>query len=126
MAFEDRIRQARKEAGLTQEKAAANIGVAKSTWAGYEAGSSQPDITKIVKIMDVLGVDANYLWQDYDCTKKAPAVKQELSPNISIEESNSLLVALGYISEGEELSDEDFAFLSSIIGLLDAWFHRKK
>lgn len=126
MAFEDRVKQARKNAGLTQERAAASIGVAKSTWAGYESGSSQPDIAKIVKIMDVLKVDANYLWQDY-ATEKAPAMQRGAVGNgISLEESNSLLVRLGFIKEGEQLSDEDLAFLASVIGLLDAWFSRKQ
>lgn len=125
MAFEDRVKQARKNAGLTQERAAASIGVAKSTWAGYESGSSQPDIAKIVKIMDVLNVDANYLWQDY-VTEKAPALQQGLVWNgISLEESNRLLVGLGLVDEGCQLSDDDLAFLANIFGLLHGWFSRK-
>lgn len=77
MAFEDRLKEARKAAGLTQEQAAEQIGVAKSTWTGYEKGNSQPDINKIVKIMAALNIDANYLWQDYGDTTKAPT-EQEL------------------------------------------------
>lgn len=72
MALEHRIKEARKRAHLTQEQAASLIGVAKSTWSGYENGNSQPDIQKMVRIMDVLNVDANYLWQDYQ--DEAPAL----------------------------------------------------
>ena len=54
MALEDRIKEARKNAGLTQQQAASMIGVAKSTWAGYESGNSTPDIDKLVRIMDTL------------------------------------------------------------------------
>lgn len=49
---------------MTQEQLALQIGVAKSTVAGYEKGSSEPDMEKIEKIMKVLNVDANFLWQD--------------------------------------------------------------
>lgn len=127
MAFEDRLKEARKAAKLTQEQAALKIGVAKSTWAGYESGNSQPDTLKIAKIMDALKVDANFLWQDYFDIEKAPASRQE--PLISMEASNSILDGLikaGIINDGPDLSDEDLAFLTHIVELLDTWFSRKR
>ena len=62
--FRDRLKQARKASGYTQESLAQAIGVKKSTVCGYEAGNSEPDMDKIIKIMSVLNVDANYLYQD--------------------------------------------------------------
>lgn len=44
--------------------------------------------------------------------------------HISLEKSNDLLVALGLIKEGQQLSDDDLAFLTHIVGLLDAWFSK--
>lgn len=44
---------------------------------------------------------------------------------ISMEESNRLLEALGLVEEGQDLSDDDLAFLEHIIGLLDAWFRKR-
>lgn len=64
MAFNSRLREARKNKGLTQKELAEVIGVAKSTVAGYEIGNSEPNAMTIGKIMTALGVDANYLWQD--------------------------------------------------------------
>jgi len=64
MAFRNRIKEARKTRGLTQAQLGERIGVAKSTMAGYEKGTSRPDEEKIIKLMNVLKVDANYLWQD--------------------------------------------------------------
>lgn len=124
MAFEDRIREARKAAKLTQEQAAIRIGVAKSTWAGYESGNSQPDINKVVRIMEALDIDANYLWQDYT-QEEAPAQQELSDTTISLEESTGLLVELGYIREGGILSDADLDFLTHISGLLAAWFSGK-
>jgi hypothetical protein len=33
---------------------------------------------------------------------------------------------MGYIREGEQLSDDDLAFLTHVMGLLDAWFSREE
>ena len=64
MAFKDRLKEARLSRGLTQEQVAKQIGVAKSTFTGYEKGNSEPNMLTISKIMNVLKVDANFLWQD--------------------------------------------------------------
>lgn len=64
MAFKDRIKEARLNNKLTQEQLAEKIGVAKSTLAGYEKGNREPNLETTIKIMTVLGIDANYLWQD--------------------------------------------------------------
>lgn len=64
MAINDRIKEARLNKKMTQEQLAKAIGVAKTTVTGYEKGTSEPSIETIMKIMDALDVDANYLWQD--------------------------------------------------------------
>ena len=64
MAFIDRLKAARLEKKLTQEQLAKEIGVAKPTYNGYEKGNSEPNMLILSKLMKVLGVDANYLFQD--------------------------------------------------------------
>ncbi|MFQ6793806.1 MAG: XRE family transcriptional regulator [Thomasclavelia sp.] len=64
MAFKDRLKSARLARGYTQEQLAKAIGVAKSTFTGYEKGNSEPNMITIKKIMDTLEIDANYLWAD--------------------------------------------------------------
>ena len=64
MAFKDRLKEARLSRGLTQEQIAKQIVVAKSTFTGYEKGNSEPSMLTVSKIMNVLKVDANFLWQD--------------------------------------------------------------
>lgn len=64
MAFKDRLKEARLSKGFTQEQIAEKIGVAKSTFTGYEKGNSEPSMYTISKIMNALKVDANFLWQD--------------------------------------------------------------
>lgn len=64
MAFNDRLKEARNNAGLTQEQLAKKLGLAKSTITGYEKGTSEPNMITVKNLMDILKVDANYLWQD--------------------------------------------------------------
>lgn len=64
MAFNDRLKEARLAKNYTQEYLAELIGVAKSTYTGYEKGNREPNMRTISKIMNVLNIDANFLWQD--------------------------------------------------------------
>lgn len=64
MALTDRMKEARTRKGLTQEKLAREIGVAKSTYTGYEKGNSEPNMLVLSRIMKALDVDANFLFQD--------------------------------------------------------------
>ena len=64
MALYERLKEARINARLTQEQMAERIGVAKSTLSGYENGNREPSVAIIAKVMKVLQVDANYLYQD--------------------------------------------------------------
>ena len=63
MSFASRLKEIRKARGHTQESLGLSIGVAKSTITGYEKGTSHPDENKLLALMSVLQVDANYLWQ---------------------------------------------------------------
>lgn len=63
MSLNDRIKEARLNKGLTQEQLGKLIGVAKTTVAGYEK-NREPDASTIGSIIDVLNVDANFLFQD--------------------------------------------------------------
>ena len=76
------------------------------------------------KLSEGLGVSLERLNGLPEKDKKIPALPHSDAGKISLEESNQLLEALGYVKEGEELSDEDLAFLVHIIGLLDAWFRK--
>lgn len=64
MAFTDRLKEARKNSNYTQSELAALIGVAPSTYTGYELGTSEPDMNKIFNLMKNLNVTADYLFQD--------------------------------------------------------------
>ncbi len=102
-----------------------DINLSKNTMYNYETGYRQPDADTLMALCEIYGI-ANVL--ETFGYKKNPATT-EAAPGegaISLDESNKLLVALGYIKEGEDLSDADLAFLAHLIGLLDAWFDQRR
>lgn len=124
----DRLKEARQKAGMTQKQVAEKVGIATTTLSGYERGASDPDVGTLCKLMDALGTDANFLYQDYNQeeTKTSPAPEGTRDGAILLDRATAALVAMGYIREGEQLSDDDLAFLTHVMGLLDAWFRREE
>lgn len=65
MSIGSRLKEARLRRGLTQEDLARAIGVTKGAIGNYETGVSSPKESVLIKLMSALGIDANYLYQDY-------------------------------------------------------------
>lgn len=126
-----RIADARKAIGMTQRTLAEKLGIAASTLNGYEKGNHKPDSDILIAVSSITGCTIDYLlnrvdgFHDYYGKEKAPASAEAETREISLEETDKLLVALGLIKEGEQLSDDDLAFLEGIITLLNTWFKRK-
>ncbi len=71
-----------------------------------------------------IGMDATM--KELSQKEKAPAPEGAGEKEvILLDETNAVLVEMGYIRKGEQLSDDDLAFLTHIGGLMNAWFSRK-
>lgn len=121
-----------ESANINQVQLAEKLGISKGTVNNWVRGNNSPDVDMVPKICKVLGISILDLYSP----TRFEAQEQKNSPGtakaapgekvISLEQSNQLLVALGLIKEGQELSDDDLAFLAHIIGLLDAWFSKNQ
>lgn len=119
-------------ANINQVQLAEKLGISKGTVNNWARGNNSPDVDMVPKICDVLGISILDLYAptEFEQPDSIPSEKNSPSADkpapgddaISLEESNRLLTALGFIEEGQQLSDNDLAFLSHVIGLLDAWF----
>lgn len=81
MGIGKRIKEARENLGLTQNELAELVGVTGSAITNYEKETSHPKEPIMYKLLDVLKVDANYLFQDVVTVKyefKADYKEQEL------------------------------------------------
>lgn len=126
MEFYEELKAARIKAGLTQQQIADEIGITKSTYCGYETAKRNPDPQRIKQLAKVLHISADTLLDTGIEKEKAPAPAEAETEEVSLEETDRLLVALGLTKEGEQLSDDDLAFVGHIVGLLDAWFRKRK
>lgn len=57
--FQDMIREARLNAGLTQAKLAQKLGKPQSYIAKYETGERRLDVIELLDILDAIGGDAS-------------------------------------------------------------------
>ena len=126
MEFYEELKAARIKAGLTQQQIADEIGITKSTYCGYETAKRNPDPQRIKQLAKVLHISADTLLDTGIGKEKSPAPAEAETEEVSLEETDRLLVALELIKEGEQLSDDDLAFVGHIVGLLDAWFRKRK
>ena len=58
---QNRIRELRKEAGITQEQLSKSLGVNRATLSRYESGEIDPPSSQLQRIADVLHVSVDYL-----------------------------------------------------------------
>lgn len=65
MSIGQRLKDARIAQNITQEELAAAVGVTKGAIGNYETEVSSPKESILIKLMEVLHVDANYIYQDY-------------------------------------------------------------
>lgn len=128
----DRIKELREETGMSARKFAENIGIKYTTYYGYETGTREPGSDTVTKLCNYFGCTADYLLGLSDDPKgrrpkkeNPSALAEAKTKEFTLEETDKLLVALGLIKEGEQLSDDDLAFLEGVITLLNAWFKRK-
>lgn len=126
MGFEI-INTIKKEKGLTNAQIAQMSGITLSTLDKITSGvNTNPKLDTLQAICTVLGCTLND-FVDVPSVKKESPSAAEAAPGedrISMEESNRLLVALGLIEDGQDLSDDDLAFLGNVIALLEAWFRK--
>jgi len=61
MTFPDKVRQIRKESGLTQVALAKGIGVSDRTIKRYEAGTVEPTLSALLTLADFFQISLDYL-----------------------------------------------------------------
>jgi transcriptional regulator with XRE-family HTH domain len=81
ISFSSRLRQAREQAGFTQQDLAEKLGITKSAVGNYENGVSSPKWDVLLRIFDVLQVEPNFLYQDSFSPELSGAV--QLTPRQS-------------------------------------------
>lgn len=61
MEFSERLKDLRKQAGLTQVDVARKLGISQQAYASWERGAKKPTQENLVKIAQILNVSVDYL-----------------------------------------------------------------
>ena len=64
--YETRIKQARKQKGISQKMLALKLGTKQTTVSGWENAGSEPAYEQLVKMADLFGVSTDYLLRRTD------------------------------------------------------------
>lgn len=130
MGIPERLVEVRERNGYTRKRLAEELGKPYATITKYENGEREAGSGYLISIAEKFNVTTDYLLGIEDDqseeTKKSPAPAEAETEEVSLEETDRLLVALGLTKEGEQLSDDDLAFVGHIVGLLDTWFRKRK
>lgn len=59
--YGERLKQARKDLGLTQQQAAGRVGVPQQTWQRYESGKCDLKMSTVFQICKTLDISADWL-----------------------------------------------------------------
>lgn len=121
-----KIKEARQIAKLTQKELAARIGVSAGTLSDYENGNHDPKSDYLSKIADECGVTVDFLLgRESIKTPPSPNKPDQEEPGRSLLSEDAveeILLKMGYIKPGQDLSDADLQFLLGVGQILDAWF----
>ena len=105
MAFKERLKEKRKEAGLSQTELAARVGVTSRTIQNYELGTRKPQNVAVVqKLADVLHTTTDYLLGNADRQILAAYVRGGSKAARDVEE---LVSEISGLFAGGELDEEE-------------------
>ena len=92
MDINEKIKNARVQAHLTQEDAADKLGVSRQTMSNWENGKTYPDIVSVVKMSDLYHVSLDHLLKDEPAEGSAPE-EQKMNDYIEyLEESTNAVI----------------------------------
>ena len=105
MKFGEKIKAARKKAGMSQEEFANEIGVSLRTVTNYETGDRYPKKREMYgKMAEALGVDINYLLTDDEAFLLSAENKYGHSGK---KQAQTLVNEIGALFSGGKLSEDD-------------------
>lgn len=111
-----RLHYLRKQKKLTQKKVSQDLGIARSTYSGYENDTRYPDYDTLIKIADYFNVSVDYLLGRAEATKD--------SKNINKHETIDQIVDT--LADANELNNEDYKYIAEQVDKFVSYIKEKK
>jgi transcriptional regulator with XRE-family HTH domain len=130
--FGDKIREVRERKGLTMREVAERAGLSESLISQIERNKVSPAMDTLLKIVDILEMDLDYLFRDY---KKERAVNlvaagerkrtvtggvvyEQLSHTASTSEEHAIEAYYLEVPPGGKSGDEEFGHIGAELGVI--------
>lgn len=113
MAFGEKLRKIRNEAGITQKELADKIGVKRTTVSGYETEGKEPPYNTLIKIAQTLNCSIDYLLGYAEENNSKDKAQDNFYEKLSKREDLQLLV-----KETEDLNPDSIKRIINIIDLI--------
>lgn len=120
MTFGDKLREARKNKGYTQEQIAHLLGIAKSTYTGYEKGVREPDLFKIKRLVEVLDVDSSWLLGVDDSPSSITAAEYQAIKKYRALDERGKMAVDSTLAREYEISSRSAAVVSDMASTISA------
>lgn len=120
MTFGDKLREARKNKGYTQEQIAGLLGIAKSTYTGYEKGVREPDLFKIKRLVEVLDVDSSWLLGVDDSPSNITAAEYQAIKKYRALDERGKMAVDSTLAREYEISSRNAAVVSDMASTISA------
>ena len=127
--YVETLKRLKKQSKMTTAEIAEKSGIPEPTLEKLFAGKTKrPTLQTVTKLAHLFRCTLDDLQNaNFEGQKEIPSAPAATgTERISIEETDKLLVALGFIEEGGELSDDDLLFLQGVVTLMNAWFGKRK
>ncbi|WP_418999362.1 helix-turn-helix domain-containing protein [Agathobaculum sp.] len=127
--YVETLKRLKKQSKMTTAEIAEKSGIPEPTLEKLFAGKTKrPTLQTVTKLAHLFGCTLDDLQNaNFEGQKEIPSAPAATgTERISIEETDKLLAALGFIEEGGELSDDDLLFLQGVVTLMNAWFEKRK
>ena len=100
--FGERIKELRKQKGLSQEELGQYFSISGPAVSKWESGNSEPDNVTLLKLSDFFGVSVDYILGKDNETKEIELLKQ-------------LLIKNGFMKSDEDLSKKELDKLMKFV-----------
>lgn len=124
----DNFNQMRQESGMSLDELSDKSGVPKGTLAKITSGITKaPSLETMRSLVYAMG----YTLDDLDRgiqTKKSPTPPEGSAGEngkLSVDEVEKVLLSLGLIQEGQDVTEDDLRFINSVLDLIDMWFQNR-
>ena len=101
MSVGSRLKEARIRSGKTQAELAREVGVTTSAIGNYETGVSAPRESVFIALMNVLGQDANFFYQDDVPPANAQVIPLDEIPGVMPVREDERRLVEAYRAAGE-------------------------